>query len=243
MKIVIDKNIPFIEGVLEPFADVIYLPGSEINHMVIKDADALIIRTRTICNKELLSGSKVKFIASATIGYDHIDTRWCESHGISWTSAEGCNSTSVMQYIASVLVFLSKKHNFKFEDRTIGVIGIGNIGRKVVKLSEVLGMRIVLNDPPLARKLGPCGLISLNGIIREADIITLHVPLNLNGEDKTYHLLDEFVMKSLNPGTLLINSSRGEVVDNFALKKILKSGQLLGAVLDVWETNRILKLS
>jgi len=235
MKIVIDKNIPFIEGVLEPYAEIQYLPGSKIDRKAIKDADALIIRTRTICNQELLSGSKVKFIATATIGYDHIDTKWCEANGISWTSAEGCNSSSVMQYMASVLVFLSNKHNFKFEDRTIGVIGVGNVGRKVVKLAEILGMRIVLNDPPLARKLGPCGLISLNGIIREADIITVHVPLNLKGEDKTFHLFDEFVMKSLNPGTLLINSSRGEVVDNQALKKVLKSGQIQGAVLDVWE--------
>jgi erythronate-4-phosphate dehydrogenase len=235
MKIVVDDKIPFLQGVFEPFAEVVYLQGSKINRTELKNADALIIRTRTICNNELLENTSVKFIATATIGYDHIDTKWCDANGIKWTNAEGCNASSVMQYLASALVFLSKKHGFKFSDRTLGVVGVGNVGRKVVKLGEILGMRIVLNDPPLVRKLGPCGFISLDGIIREADIITLHVPLNLDGEDKTFHLFNESVLKKLNTGTFLINSSRGEVVNNKSLKDMLISNRLHGAVLDVWE--------
>lgn len=235
MKIVIDDKIPFIKGVFEPFADTVYLPGAEINNKAVKNADALIIRTRTLCNKELLEGSTVNFIATATIGYEHIDTKWCGANGIKWKNAEGCNATSVMQYIASVLVFLSKKFSFKFENRTLGVIGVGNIGKKVVELAEILGFRIILNDPPLARRLGPCGYISLEGLIHESDIITLHVPLNYEGIDKTYHLFDDQILKKLNRGTLFINSSRGEVTDNGALKNILKSGYIQGAVLDVWE--------
>jgi erythronate-4-phosphate dehydrogenase len=235
MKIVIDDKIPFINGVLEPYAEVVYLPGSKIDNKSVKDADAMIIRTRTLCNKELLQGSNVKFIVTATIGYDHIDTKWCEANGIIWKNAEGCNSTSVMQYLASTLVYLSGKYNFKFEDRTLGIVGVGNVGGKVLKLAEQLGMRIVLNDPPVVRQRGPCGYVSLDGILREADIITLHVPLYHEGEDKTYHLFDEAKLNKLIPGTILINTSRGEVVDNKALKKALHLNRLQTAVLDVWE--------
>jgi erythronate-4-phosphate dehydrogenase len=235
MKILIDDKIPFIKGVFEPFAEVVYMPSGITNREMVRDADAMIIRTRTICNQELLEGSKVKFIATATIGYDHIDTKWCEANGIIWRNAAGCNSSSVMQYVASTLVHLSKKHKFNLADRTLGVVGVGNVGFKVVKLAEALGMRVVLNDPPITRKRGECGYVSLDGLIREADIITLHVPLQYEGDDKTYHLFDEKQFQKLNPGTILINSSRGEVVDNVALRNVLKTGHLQGAVLDVWE--------
>jgi erythronate-4-phosphate dehydrogenase len=235
MKVVVDNKIPFLKGVLEPFVDVVYLPGGEISRGHLLDADALITRTRTKCNEKLLSGTAVKFIATATIGYDHIDTAWCEKNDIFWTNAPGCNSGSVYQYIASVLVTLSQKHGFNFADRSMGVIGIGNVGRKIVKLGEWLGMRVLLNDPPRQRKEGACGYVSLEGIIRECDIITCHVPLHMEGVDKTYHLLDETVLRKLHPGTVLINSSRGEVVDNQALKKVLKEKRLSAAVLDVWE--------
>jgi erythronate-4-phosphate dehydrogenase len=236
MKIIIDDKIPFIKGILENYAEVDYIPGAKIKHQLVKDSDALIVRTRTECNKELLEGTNIKFIATATIGYDHIDTRWCEANGIEWTNAAGCNSTSVQQYISSVLAYLSKKYDFKFEDKTLGVVGVGNVGKKIVRLAETLGMRVILNDPPLARQRGPCGYISLDGLIHEADIITLHVPLYIKGEDRTMHLIDETKIKKFNPGTILINSSRGEVVDNSALKKALKKSILKGAVLDVWET-------
>jgi erythronate-4-phosphate dehydrogenase len=235
MKIIIDDKIPFIKGILEPYAEVMYLAGSGISKKDVKKCDALIVRTRTECNKELLEGTNVKFIATATIGYDHIDTRWCEANGIEWTNAAGCNSSSVQQYIASVLVNLSKKCNFKFENKTIGVVGVGNVGKKIVRLAETLGMRVILNDPPLARQRGPCGYVSLDGLIHEADIITLHVPLSFEGEDKTFHLIDEEKIKKFNPDTFLINSSRGEVIDNPALKNTIKHGVLKSAVLDVWE--------
>jgi erythronate-4-phosphate dehydrogenase len=235
VRVVIDDKIPFIKGILEPFAEVVYFPGSKIDKHIIKEADALIVRSRTLCDKNLLEGSRIKFVATATIGYDHIDTNWCEANGIEWTNAAGCNSSSVQQYMASTLVYLSKKFNFKFEDRTLGVIGVGNVGKKIVRLAEILGMRVVLNDPPIARQRGPCGYVSLDGLIQEADIISLHVPLNYNGDDKTYHLIDELKLKKFNQGTILINTSRGEVVDNLALKNVLKSGILKNAVLDVWE--------
>lgn len=235
MKVVADNKIPFLKGVLEPFADVIYLPGSEISREHLMDADALITRTRTKCNERLLTGTKVKFIATATIGYDHIDTAWCEKNGITWTNAPGCNSGSVYQYVASVLVTLGRKYGFNFEDRTLGVIGVGNVGRKIVKLGEWLGMRVLLNDPPRMRKEGSCGYVSLDGIIRECDIITCHVPFNMDGQDRTYHLIEEKILRKLQPNTILINSSRGEVVDNAALKSVLKEKKIASGILDVWE--------
>lgn len=235
MKVVIDNKIPFIQGVLEPFADVLYVPGGEISRDHLMDADALITRTRTKCNEALLAGTKVKFIATATIGFDHIDTAWCESNGITWTNAPGCNSGSVYQYVASALVTLAQKYNFNFADKTLGVIGVGNVGRKIVKLGEWLGMRVMLNDPPRSRNEGPCSFISLEGIVRECDIVTCHVPLNMSGPDKTHHLIDEKFLRSLQPNSILLNSSRGEVVDNAALKRLLKEKKLMAAVLDVWE--------
>lgn len=236
MKIVIDDKIPFIHGVFEPFADVSYLPGITITRHDLMDADALIVRTRTQCNEKLLKGTAVKFIATATIGFDHIDTKWCEEQGITWTNAPGCNSGSVFQYVASALVCLASKYNFNLAERTMGVIGVGNVGKKIVRLAEHFGMQVLLNDPPRARKEGVCGFISLEGILRECDIITCHVPLIIEGEDKTYHLFDEKLLSKVNKGTILINSSRGEVVDNAALKSsLLNSSHLMASVLDVWE--------
>ena len=148
MKIIADENIPFLKGILEPYSDVIYLPGKDISPGIVKNADALIIRTRTICNKELLEGSSVKFIASATIGFDHIDDNYCMNHGIAWTNAPGCNSSSVQQYIAAVLVHILRKYKLNAADLTLGIIGVGNVGLKVADLGNIFVMRVLLNDPP-----------------------------------------------------------------------------------------------
>ncbi len=235
MKVIVDKKIPFLKGVLDPYMDIEYLSGSEITNDVLTGVDALIIRTRTKCDARLLEGSSVKFIASATIGYDHIDTDYCNKHGIYWTNAPGCNSGSVMQYIAFCLLHYAEKNAIDLRDRVMGVIGVGNVGRKIVKLAEIFEMQVLLNDPPRERAEGPCGFISLQGILREADIISLHVPLTMEGNDRTFHLIDEEVLAKINPGTLLINSSRGEVIHTEQLKKSLKLGFPSAVILDVWE--------
>jgi erythronate-4-phosphate dehydrogenase len=235
MKIIADNKIPYLQGALEPFAELTYLPGGDIKKEHLLDADALIIRTRTKCNAELLEGTTVKFIATATIGYDHIDTDYCDKAGIKWTNAPGCNSSSVQQYIASAILFLAVERGFKLEDRTLGVVGVGNVGSKVVKLAEAIGLRVLLNDPPRVRAEGQCGFVTLDTIIKECDIITFHVPLNINGQDKTFHLADDTFFKQVDIDTIIINSSRGEVVDNKALKKSLSNERLSGAILDVWE--------
>jgi erythronate-4-phosphate dehydrogenase len=235
MKVVIDKDIPFIKGVLEKYARVIYLPGRAISRNDLLDADALIVRTRTTCNETLLKGTKVQFIASATIGFDHIDTRYCETHNIRWINARGCNSSSVQQYIAAILFHLSNKLEFELAGKTIGIVGVGNVGSKVANLCETFGMRVLLNDPPRERLEGPGGFVSLDMLIQESDIITLHVPLENKGEDKTFHLVDGKFLARLKSTQILINTSRGEVIETNALRSTIKAHRIAACILDVWE--------
>lgn len=235
MKIIIDNKIPFIKGVLEPYAEVVYKAGAQTTAEDVADADAIITRTRTICNSTLLNGSKVKAIATATIGFDHIDTAWCEANGIAWSNAPGCNSWSVKQYISSVLVVLAQRHGLELDKMTLGVVGVGNVGSKVAEVGRALGMKVLLNDPPRARKEGGDTFVGLDRIVAESDIITVHVPLEREGEDATWHLFDAERIAGLRPDQILINSSRGPVVDNKALKAALQAGAIKAAVLDVWE--------
>ena len=235
MKIVIDDKIPYIQGALEPFAEVVYLPGPKTTAEVVRDADALITRTRTICDEALLSGSSVKIIASATIGYDHIDTEYCDKAGIRWTNAPGCNSKSVEQYIASALMVMSEKKDWTLSEKTIGIVGVGNVGSKVAKLAEIFGMRVLLNDPPRARAEIEKGFVGLDKILEESDLITLHVPLNQDGTDATWHMANEQFFGRMLRKPIFINSCRGEVVETAALKQAIKTGKISGAVVDCWE--------
>lgn len=235
MKVICDSDIPFLKGALEPYFEVSYVRGCDIDRDMVKDADALVIRTRTRCDSRLLEGSKVRFIATATIGYDHIDAAWCESNGIKWTNAPGCNSWSVQQYVGSLLVTLSRHMSFSFRDKTIGIVGVGNVGSKVARLAALLGFKVLLCDPPRARREGTNAFVTLDEIIDRSDIITLHVPLIRDGEDATYHLFDKNRLSSLSRNQILINTSRGEVVDNAALKEVLLQKSICTAALDVWE--------
>ena len=235
MKIVADNKIPFLKGILEPFAEVVYLPGKQIDNKILKDADALLIRTRTKCTESLLKGTKVKFIGTATIGFDHIDTKFCAKNGIYWTNAPGCNSTSVQQYMAAALLKMAFEFRFRLKDKTIGIVGVGNVGSKVEKLAHLLGMNVLLNDPPRARKEGKRNFVNLRTVLNESDIITLHVPLNVVGEDCTWYLFNDMSFKNVKKGTWFINTSRGEVAETGPLIKTMESGKLGGAVIDVWE--------
>jgi erythronate-4-phosphate dehydrogenase len=235
MKIVADDKIPFLKGILEPYAEVVYLPGKAITRKVLSDADALLTRTRTKCTADLLKGTKISFIGTATIGFDHIDTQFCEKSGIYWTNAPGCNSSSVQQYIAAALLKMASEFRFSLKGKTIGIVGVGNVGSKVEKLAGILGMNVLLNDPPRARKEGEKNFVSLGTILFESDIVTLHVPLNIVDEDATWHLINDKTFKKMKKGAWFFNISRGEVTETAAFKKILSSGKLGGAVIDVWE--------
>ncbi|OGV48483.1 MAG: erythronate-4-phosphate dehydrogenase [Lentisphaerae bacterium GWF2_44_16] len=235
MKITADDKIPFLKGALEQYAEVEYLPGGKISPANLKITDALITRTRTKCNVALLNGTPVKFIATATIGFDHIDTEYCGKNGIFWTNAPGCNSSSVAQYICSTLLYISIRSSIALRGKTLGIIGVGNVGSKVAKVAKALGMNLLLNDPPRERKEGPGSFVSLDRVLSEADFITMHVPLETEGKDKTFHLADENFFSRMNGKQYFINSSRGEVTHSSALKNALRNGKIAGAVLDVWE--------
>ncbi len=235
MKIVADDKIPFLKGILEPYAEIIYLPGKEIRREVLNNADALLIRTRTKCTGDLLNGTSVKFIGTATIGFDHIDIEYCRKNNITWTNAPGCNSSSVQQYIAAALLKMSSEFRFALKDKTIGIVGVGNVGSKIEKFARIMGMKVLLNDPPRARREGVKSFVNLGNILYESDIITLHLPLNCVGEDITYHLFNSNSFKKIKKGAWFINSSRGEVTDTAALKKVIDSGKPGGVILDVWE--------
>lgn len=243
MKIIIDNKIPYIKGALEPFAEVVYLQGNKTTSEIAKDADAIITRTRTICNRELLKDSKVKFIATATIGFDHIDTNFCNEAGIEWTNAPGCNSESVNQYIASALFSWSMRKRQDLAGLTIGIIGVGNVGSKVANTCEVLGMKVLLNDPPRERIEGSEKFVSLKTIQEKADIITFHVPLNMEGKDSTFHLAGDSFIQKLKKKSLIINSCRGEVFDTEAVQNAMETNDISGIIIDCWENEPELNLN
>ena len=235
MKVIIDHKIPYIKEAVSRIADeVVFLPGNAFTKEAVKDADALIVRTRTMCNRELLEGSQVKFIATATIGYDHIDTEYCREAGITWTNCPGCNAGSVEQYVHSALLQLKHKKGLDLEKSTLGIVGVGHVGSRVKRMAESLGMRVLLNDPPRADR-GEQGFVNLETIARECDVITFHTPLNRDGKYATYHLANEDFLFSLERTPYLINSSRGEVVDTASLLAALSAGKVKDAVIDTWE--------
>ena len=236
MKIIVDNKIPYIQKAIERIADeVVYIPGKDFTPELVRDADALIIRTRTHCNRELLEGSQVKFIATATIGFDHIDTEYCRKAGITWANAPGCNSASVAQYIESVLALLKLVKGKELHKMCIGIVGVGNVGGKIIDVAQKQGMRVLLNDLPREEKEGNTNFCSLEQIARECDVITFHVPLYKDGKYKTFHLADEVFFRSLKRKPVIINTSRGEVIETQALLNALQNGYISEAIIDVWE--------
>ena len=209
MKVIVDNKIPFIKEAIEKIAnEVIYVPGKDFTASLVKDADALIIRTRTHCNRELLEGSRVRFIATATIGFDHIDTEYCHQAGIVWKNAPGCNSASVAQYLQSTLLLTELLKGKKLPEMTIGIVGVGNVGSKVAEVARELGMRVLLNDLPREDKEGSAGFSSLQFLAEECDVLTFHVPLYKEGKYKTIHLADQSFFRSLKRSPIIINTSR-----------------------------------
>ena len=242
MKIVVDDKIPYISEKLALLADaVVYLRGAEICADDVRDADALIVRTRTHCNQQLLEGSKVRFVATATIGFDHIDTDYMTQAGIYWTNCPGCNAASVAQYLECSLLLLQQEKGLDIQHATIGIVGCGHVGSKVKAVAERLGMRVLVCDPPLKEKEAlthhPSSItfVSMDVIEREADVITFHVPLSHEGQYATWHLGNADFFHRLTRVPYIINTSRGGVVDNTALLQALNEGRVRDAILDVWE--------
>ena len=234
MKIVADENMPFVKECFSSAGDVLAIGGREITPEILKDADALLVRSITKVDKSLLEGTSVKFVATATIGFEHIDVDYLASRKIGFASAPGSNSNSVAEYVVSGLLNLADKHNFDISGKSIGIVGVGNVGSKLEKKAKALGMKVVLNDPPLKRQTGDEKYRPI-GEIFGCDIVTLHTPLTYDGIDKTYHLADEKFFKALKKDAIFFNSCRGGVHDTTALENAISSGKIKGCVLDVWE--------
>lgn len=228
IKIVADKNIPFLEGLFEPYADIVFKDGKDINAADVKDADALLIRTRTRCNAELLEGSKVSIIATATIGTDHIDLDWCKANGIRVYNAQGCNAGGVMQYVFSALYGTASRKGIKLDGATMGIIGVGNVGKKVEHMARYLGFNVLKCDPPRAEKEGPEGFCDLEYLLANSNIVTIHTPL----DETTKGMADSHFFDLMRPGTFFINTSRGEVVDDQALMEAIP--KLGPVIIDTW---------
>lgn len=234
-RIIADQKIPYLKGILEPYANLAYYPGAAITPKEAQNADALLIRTRTKCTQKLLKNTPLTFIASATIGYDHIDTTYCDSHNIGWSNAPGCNAASVEQYIVAALLELAQEFSFDMSSKTIGIIGVGHVGSRIAKVAKAFEMKVLLNDPPRERNEQSDIFLSLEQLQKQADIISLHVPLSKEGPDKTLHLIDSAFLKKTKQNLILINSSRGEIIEEEALKKAIEQKKLLASVLDVWQ--------
>lgn len=244
MKVIIDNKIPFIQEAISQIADeVIYAPGKDFSPALVKDADALIIRTRTRCNRALLQGSSVRFIATATIGFDHIDTEYCREAGIAWSNAPGCNSASVAQYLMSSLLLQQLIRGKQLQGLTLGIIGVGNVGTKIIQVAQELGMRVLLNDLPRQDKEGNADFNSLQTLAEECDILTFHVPLYKEGKYKTLHLADDAFFRLLKRRPVIINTSRGEVIETNALLNALENNLISDAIIDVWENEPDINLT
>lgn len=231
MKIIADKNIPFLEGRIKD-AELIQLPASEIDANAVKDADALIVRTRTICDKLLLHDSNVKIVTSATIGTDHIDIPWCQGNGIVVRNAPGCNAPGVALYVWSNLL----RNGFDPARHTLGVIGYGNVGGIVAEWGERLGAKVLVCDPPRMEKgYTDRQYLPMEEVLSKSDAISLHTPLTREGKYPTYHLIGESSIAHLKPGAIFINAARGEVADTKTLTAAIEEGRIHRSIIDTWE--------
>ena len=241
MKIVCDDKIPFIRPALEQLADeVLFKAGRDIGPEDVRDADILVVRTRTRCDHRLLKDSTVGLVVTATIGFDHIDTRWLENHGIQWANCPGCNATSVGQYVLCSLLALQQERDFRLRDATVGIVGVGHVGTAVVHALESMGVgRLLLCDPPRqqAGDMAPGGRewSPLSRLQSEADVISFHTPLTRTGAYATEHLADEAFFSALRRQPVIINAARGGVVDEVALLHAMEANLVREAIVDTWE--------
>jgi len=234
LKIVADANIPLLAEAFGPLGEVVALPADRITPSVLRDADALLVRSVTRVNEALLAASPVKFVATATIGFDHVDLGYLASRGIALASAQGSNARSVAEYVLAALAVLAKRGGYSMTQQVLGIVGCGNVGGRLTRMAEAIGMKVLRNDPPLARQTGDPRYVPLDALA-DADVVTFHVPLERGGPDPTYHMINEALLSRLKRGATLINSSRGAVAETAALKAAIADGRLGRVILDVWE--------
>jgi len=240
MKIICSTNIPYAEEAFRPLGDLTILAPKEITADCVRDADILVIRSTLRVNRALLEGSRVRFVGTATIGTDHLDLAYLDQAGIAWCAAPGCNANSVSEYIATALLCLGQRRGITLAGKTIGVVGVGNVGRLVVQKAQALGLRVLQNDPPRRAAENNPAFLPLEQLLAEADILTLHVPLTRTGPYPTWHLADRSFFERLKPGIVWLNAARGAAMDSdaFLAANSLTAhapGKVACAVLDTWE--------
>ncbi|WP_434456036.1 4-phosphoerythronate dehydrogenase PdxB [Stutzerimonas urumqiensis] len=234
MRILADENIPLVDEFFGDLGDIRRMPGRAINRAAVEQCDALLVRSVTQVSREILSDSPVRFVGTCTIGVDHLDLDYFDEAGIAWSSAPGCNARGVVDYVLGCLLALAEHDGSRLDQRRYGVVGAGQVGGRLVEVLRGFGWSVKVCDPPrAAREAGD--FTDLDDILASCDVISLHTPLDLSGEHRTFHLLDERRLARLQPGAWLINASRGAVVDNLALLDCLQQRPDLGVVLDVWE--------
>jgi len=234
MKIFADENMPFVREAFAALGEVHTYRPREVCAHDLRDVEVLLVRSVTKVTPALLDGTAVRFVGTATIGTDHIDVAYLKQRGIAFTSAPGCNADSVGEWMTAALLLLAKRRGWRLADKTLGVVGVGNVGGRVVRRARAMGLRVLENDPPLQRRTGDARFVPLEAIL-DADVVTLHVPLTRNGPDPTWHLADAGLLRRMKNDSVLINASRGSVVDGAALADALDAGTISGAALDVWE--------
>jgi erythronate-4-phosphate dehydrogenase len=234
MKIIADANIPFVQQCFSSLGEVEVLPGRRITADSVRNANILLVRSITAVNSELLAGSKVRFVGTATIGFEHVDTEYLQKNNIAFASAPGSNANSVAEYVVAALLSVGNKLQIELTGKSIGIIGVGNCGSRVAQKCAALGMKVFLNDPPMQRQTNDPKFLPIERLF-DCDFITLHTPLTFEGLDRTFHLADANFFESLKTSCVFINTSRGGVVETSALKKAINSGKLKAVVLDVWE--------
>lgn len=237
MKILVDENMPYAQQLFSRLGNVKAVPGRPVPKAELIDADALMVRSITKVNSALLSTTPIKFVGTATAGFDHVDTAWLDEANIAFSSAPGCNAIAVVEYVFSALLMLAERDHFDLRDKTVGIVGVGNVGGRLADRLAAWGVNTLLCDPPKAKaaKGNKGEFLALETVLAQADVLTFHTPLNMSGADQTFHMMESTRLANLRDGTILINASRGEVVDNQALLALLKQGKKLSVILDVWE--------
>ncbi|MDF7681469.1 4-phosphoerythronate dehydrogenase PdxB [Enterobacteriaceae bacterium ESL0689] len=239
----VDENMPYARELFSRIGTVRAVAGRPLPASALQGVDALMVRSVTSVNEALLAGKGVQFVGTATAGTDHVDQAWLQQAGIGFSAAPGCNAIAVVEYVFSALLMLAERDGFALTDRCVGIVGVGYVGGCLQKRLQALGVKTLLCDPPRADRGDGEDFRSLDELVEEADILTFHTPLYLTGPYATHHLADQALLRRLKPGSILINSCRGPVVDNQALLQCLQAGQSLSVVLDVWEPEPDLNLA
>jgi erythronate-4-phosphate dehydrogenase len=235
LKIVADRNIPYADVAFGSMGQVTLLPAGELTAAAVRDADVVLVRSTVKVNEALLGASRAQFVATATIGTDHMDIPWLEAHHLAWAAAEGSNAGSVAQWFAAALLTVAEKQHLRLAGMTIGIVGVGAIGCLVERIAHALGCAVLRCDPPRARTEGDAGYVSLDDLLASSDVVTFHVPLTTDGPDATHHLLDRTRLARVSPSAILVNSSRGPVIDTAAVAEARREGRLRALILDVFE--------